>query len=70
MAFLTFDLKAGELLPSCHSLKAISPSKCDKDLMNLFNWNTKQLFLYLTIEYETPSHVGRDWCPISLQCWI
>ena len=27
------------------------------DLTPLFNWNVKQLFLYLTAEYETPSNV-------------
>ncbi|KAB0798870.1 hypothetical protein PPYR_06750 [Photinus pyralis] len=26
------------------------------DLSHLFNWNVKQLFLYLTAEYETPSN--------------
>ncbi|KAG7169945.1 Signal peptidase complex subunit 3-like [Homarus americanus] len=26
------------------------------DLTPLFNWNTKQLFLYLTAEYETPNN--------------
>ena len=27
------------------------------DLTPLFNWNVKQLFLYLTAEYETPNNV-------------
>ena len=27
------------------------------DLTPLFNWNVKQLFLYLTAEYETPANV-------------
>lgn len=26
------------------------------DLTHLFNWNVKQLFLYLTAEYETPNN--------------
>ncbi|KAL0273221.1 UNVERIFIED_CONTAM: hypothetical protein PYX00_005951 [Menopon gallinae] len=26
------------------------------DLTNLFNWNVKQLFLFLTAEYETPNN--------------
>ena len=26
------------------------------DLNPLFNWNVKQLFLYLTAEYQTPSN--------------
>ena len=26
------------------------------DLNPLFNWNVKQLFLYLTAEYETPNN--------------
>ena len=26
------------------------------DLTPLFNWNVKQLFLYLTAEYSTPSN--------------
>ena len=28
------------------------------DLEPLFNWNVKQLFLYLTAEYETKQHVN------------
>jgi signal peptidase complex subunit 3 len=28
------------------------------DLEPLFNWNVKQLFLYLTAEYETKEHVN------------
>ena len=28
------------------------------DLEPLFNWNVKQLFLYLTAEYETKDHVS------------
>ncbi|KAI8871307.1 SPC22-domain-containing protein [Ramicandelaber brevisporus] len=31
----------------------------DADLSHLFDWNTKQLFLYLSVEYETPKH-GRN----------
>lgn len=27
------------------------------DLTDLFNWNVKQLFLYLTAEYQTPNNV-------------
>jgi signal peptidase complex subunit 3 len=27
------------------------------DLTPLFNWNVKQLFLYLTAEYETPNNI-------------
>jgi signal peptidase complex subunit 3 len=27
------------------------------DLTHLFNWNVKQLFLYLTAEYSTPSNL-------------
>lgn len=26
------------------------------DLTHLFNWNVKQLFLYLTAEYQTPNN--------------
>lgn len=26
------------------------------DLTDLYNWNVKQLFLYLTAEYKTPSN--------------
>lgn len=29
----------------------------EADLSPLFNWNTKQLFVYLVAEYETASHV-------------
>jgi len=28
----------------------------DADLRGLFNWNVKQLFIFLTAEYETPSN--------------
>lgn len=30
----------------------------EADLEYLFNWNVKQLFLYLTLEYETPTNVS------------
>ena len=29
----------------------------EADLSSLFNWNTKQVFAYLAIDYETPEHV-------------
>ena len=29
----------------------------DVDLSHLFNWNCKQLFLYITAEYETKQNV-------------
>ena len=28
----------------------------DADFSRLFHWNTKQLFLYLVLEYETPNY--------------
>ena len=31
----------------------------ETDLEPLFNWNVKQLFLYLTAEYETKENVKR-----------
>ncbi|KAG0235426.1 hypothetical protein BGX31_004240 [Mortierella sp. GBA43] len=30
--------------------------KVDADLSSLFNWNTKQLFVYIVAEYSTPTH--------------
>ncbi len=30
----------------------------ETDLTPLFNWNVKQLFLYLTAEYETKNNVN------------
>ena len=32
------------------------------DLTPLFNWNVKQLFLYLTAEYSTPSNEVFNLC--------
>ena len=34
----------------------ISPLYYQADLSPLFNWNVKQLFLYLTAEYETKTN--------------
>ncbi|KAJ3107441.1 hypothetical protein HDU97_004037 [Phlyctochytrium planicorne] len=28
----------------------------DADLSELFNWNTKQLFVFVVVEYSTPTH--------------
>ena len=28
------------------------------ELSGIFNWNVKQLFIYLTAEYETENNVG------------
>ncbi len=30
------------------------------DLNSLFDWNVKQLFLYLIAEYVTPANVGKE----------
>ena len=35
------------------------------DLNPLFNWNVKQLFLYLTAEYETPNNKLNQVCYVS-----
>ena len=32
--------------------------RLDPDLTPLFNWNTKQLFLYVSAEYETQQGVS------------
>lgn len=32
------------------------------DLTSLFNWNVKQLFLYLTAEYSTPTNEINQVC--------
>merc|ERR1712083_829450 len=38
------------------------------DLNPLFNWNVKQLFLYLTAEYETPNNkLNQDNVPRETQ---
>lgn len=33
---------------------------CLLDLDHLFDWNVKQLFLYLVAEYVTPANVSRE----------
>ena len=30
------------------------------DLRDVFNWNVKQVFLYLTVEYQTEARVAAD----------
>ena len=53
LGFLTFDLRVGPALPVIQ----VSNLSCfQADLNPLFNWNVKQLFLYLTAEYETPNN--------------
>lgn len=56
-ATLTFDLDAGTV-----SLIMIwySYSFCFIDLTSLFTWNTKQLFIYVTAEYESQKNVGHQ----------
>lgn len=37
--------------------KAVLTFDIDADLSSVFNWNTKQLFVYVVAEYETSSNV-------------
>ena len=56
LGFLTFDL---QVCPTCSPLVLVQVyniSFFQADLNPLFNWNVKQLFLYLTAEYETPNN--------------
>ena len=55
LGFLTFDLqvRVTELVMQKQIFKCWS---FQADLNPLFNWNVKQLFLYLTAEYETPNN--------------
>ena len=56
LGFLTFDLQVS-LTKKPIEVRCL---KCfffmQADLNPLFNWNVKQLFLYLTAEYETPNN--------------
>ena len=37
--------------------QAILSLQIDADLRSVFNWNVKQLFVYITAEYETEANV-------------
>ena len=66
LGFLTFDLQVSflrtKVLVKCHRLICgfvtikMSSLYFQADLSPLFNWNVKQLFLYLTAEYETKTN--------------
>lgn len=60
-AFVKFDLKAGECRLGELSGRKMRAhrSSCSStaDLSPLFNWNTKQVFVYLTADYATPEYV-------------
>ncbi|RLN87479.1 hypothetical protein BBJ28_00016568 [Nothophytophthora sp. Chile5] len=50
-ATLSFDLDAA------HSHASHAPSNCgDSDLSSVFNWNVKQLFVYVLAEFESASN--------------
>lgn len=36
--------------------QAVMTFNLEADLRSVFSWNTKQLFVYLQAEYETPSN--------------
>ena len=38
--------------------QAILSLQLDADLRSVFNWNVKQLFVYITAEYETDANVS------------
>lgn len=40
--------------------QAILTLGIDADLRTVFNWNVKQLFVYVTAEYETVRHTGLE----------
>ena len=53
LGFLTFDLQVRFIYDSSNCNLTVC---LQADLNPLFNWNVKQLFLYLTAEYETPNN--------------
>ena len=55
-AFVNFNLTAGT---TSHPSSSLGPfSHYILDLTPLFNWNTKQLFLYVSAEYENKRGVS------------
>ncbi|TPX38064.1 hypothetical protein SmJEL517_g00087 [Synchytrium microbalum] len=57
LGFIDFNLDAGK--SSSHLIILLFTAKTilhALDLSSLFNWNTKQLFVYVLAEFETPSH--------------
>lgn len=62
-AFAKFDLVTGESQltgrEECSTVVPVAdPSRESPDLSPLFNWNTKQVFVYLVADYSTKSHVS------------
>ena len=55
LGFLTFDLQVGKMI-RYQNWHCVSQITAQADLNPLFNWNVKQLFLYLTAEYQTPNN--------------
>ena len=64
-AILTFNLDAGASLPvspstACWSQQALSTPppnpRCPADLTGIFNWNVKQLFVYISATYATKTN--------------
>lgn len=53
-AFARFDVKAG---PSDTYFCSHSSESPVADLRPLFNWNTKQVFVYFQAEYNSPEYV-------------
>ena len=51
MGNVHFDLEAGKIIFNKRIIFIFL------DLTPLFNWNTKQLFVYVVVEYVTPKHV-------------
>lgn len=54
--------------PQFHQDMALLTFDLQADLRDAFNWNVKQLFLFVVAEYSTPSRVssGRE----SLHCLL
>lgn len=41
--------------------RALFTIDLDADLTGVFNWNVKQLFVYITADFATPSNVRAAW---------
>ena len=65
VAALTVSTRQGVSASTSHQAgaghdQAILTLGIDADLRTVFNWNVKQLFVYVTAEYETVRHTGLE----------
>nr|VWP02495.1 D-xylose-proton symporter [Ganoderma boninense] len=58
--FVNFNLTAGCISPFAEVLVSVLTQSLFQDLTPLFNWNTKQLFLYVAAEYENKQGTKND----------